>query len=477
MAVDELPIVLDREAEAPLAVQVADALRAAAAGGVLRVGERLSSTRALAARLRVSRSVVAAAYDQLLAEGWLVGRRGSGTYLAAAPNTSAGQPAPAPRPAAPPAARVDLNSGRPCLEVLDRAAWRRAWRAAADRRPDTLPDYPGRPEFRRAVVEHLLRHRGLNAHPDQVLATAGVTAGLHEVAARLPPGAVVAMEEPGYQRAANALLDRGLRVVPAEMDDDGLRVDRLPAGLAAVYCTPAHQFPLGSRLPADRRVALVERARAEGFLVIEDDYDGELRYDVAPLPLLVALGPDVVAHLGTASKLLTPTLGVGWLVAPPALHAGVLAARERSGSRPSPAGQLVFAGLAEYGDLARHLRRLRATLAVRREMVIEAMAGSGAPVLGDAAGAHLRVGLPSAAAERAVVAGADAAGVLVPPLGDYHVGAARVFGVSVGYAGPGTAELRRAVPVVADLVGEAWSGQGVPARATLGARSAERLRR
>jgi GntR family transcriptional regulator/MocR family aminotransferase len=340
---------------------------------------------------------------------------------------------------------------------LDRAAWRRAWRAAADRPPARVVDYAGHPEFRRAVVDHLLRHRGLAARPDQLLATSGTTAGLDEIAATLPPGARVALEEPGYQRAAVTLEARGLRVLPAEMDSDGLRVDRLPSGLSAVYCTPAHQFPLGSRLSAGRRVALVERARAEGFLVLEDDYDGELRYDVAPLPLLAALDPDVVAYLGTSSKLLTPALGVGWLVAPPVLHARLLAARRHAAIRPSPAGQLVFAALAEYGDLARHLRRLRAELTERRQRVVEAIAGTGAPVLGDAAGGHLRVGLPSAPAEQAVIDGAARAGVLVPGLSEYHRGPARVFGVSVGYAGPTRGELEPAVQVVAEMVRRAWA--------------------
>jgi GntR family transcriptional regulator/MocR family aminotransferase len=205
-------------------------------------------------------------------------------------------------------------------------------------------------------------------------------------------------------------------------------------------------------LSAARRVELVERARADGFLVFEDDYDGELRYDVAPLPLLAALGPDVVVHLGTASKLLTPTLGVGWLVAPPALHARVLAARDRGGMRPSPAGQLVFTALADYGDLARHLRRLRAELTERRAWVVRTLAATGAALHGDAAGAHLWVAVASSAAERAVVAGAVEAGVLVQGLREHHRGPAAVFGVSLGYAGPNRADLERAVATVADLV-------------------------
>jgi GntR family transcriptional regulator/MocR family aminotransferase len=461
--VDDLPIVLDRGGPEPLAVQVADALRSAAGSGALRVGDRLSSTRALAARLGVSRTVTAAAYDQLLAEGWLAGQRGSGTFVTAAPAGVRGVrggglgTGPSTEGTAPPPALLDLTAGRPCLAVLDRAAWRRAWRSAADRPPSRGPEPAGRPEFRRAVVDHLLRHRGLAAHPEQLLATSGTTAGLDELAAVLPPGSTVALEEPGYQRAAATLVGRGLRVVPAAVDENGLRVDQLPTGLAAVYCTPAHQFPLGSRLSAGRRVALVERARAEGFVVLEDDYDGELRYDVAPLPLLAALGPDVVAYLGTTSKLLTPALGAGWLVAPPALHAAMLAARERTSIRPSPAGQLVFAALAEYGDLARHLRRLRAELTERRGRVVEALGGTGAPVLGDAAGGHLRIGLPSAAAELAVLAGGEAAGVLIPGLREYHRGPASVFGVSIGYAGPSRTELDTAVGVVAEFVERAWA--------------------
>ncbi|WP_181780487.1 aminotransferase-like domain-containing protein, partial [Pseudonocardia pini] len=309
----------------PLAVQLADGLRAAASGGALRAGDRLPSTRELAAILQVSRTVTAAAYDQLLAEGWVEGRVGAGTFVRGIP------PHPDVRrtPAAPESRGsrtgqgvaedslwVDLRPGVPCTEVIDRAAWRRAWRAAADAEPDLLPRYEGLPEYCGVVAEHLLRHRGLVT--SEVLATGGSTGALAEVARLLPRGGRIAVEQPGYQRAVGAFAAAGLEIVPVAVDEQGLCVDAVPSGVDAVYCTPAHQFPLGARLPAERRIALVERARREGFLVVEDDYDGELRYDVAPLPLLAALGPDVVVHLGTVSKILTPTLGTGWLVAPPA---------------------------------------------------------------------------------------------------------------------------------------------------------------
>ncbi|MEU7814534.1 PLP-dependent aminotransferase family protein [Pseudonocardia sp. NPDC049154] len=443
------PLHLDRAGPEPLAAQLADALRAAAAGGALRAGDRLPSTRELAAVLRVSRTVTAAAYDQLLAEGWVEGRVGAGTFVTAVP---AAGPAPGPEPRTEPAderPRIELRPGTPCTEVLDRAAWRRAWRAAAEPEPDLLPRYAGLPGFRAAVGEHLLRHRGLVARPGEVLATGGSTGATAELARVLPEGARVAVEEPGYRRAADALAAAGLEVVGVPVDDEGLRVEDLPAGLAAVYCTPAHQFPVGGRMPAARRIALVERARAEGLLVIEDDYDGELRYDVAPLPLLAALGPDVVAHVGTASKILTPTLGVGWLVAPPAVRAAVAERRERTGSRPAPAGQRVFAAFATSGDLARHLRRLRRELGERRRLLVEALAG--VSLRGDRAGAHVLVPLPDAATARAVQAAAADRGVGLEVL-ERYAGAGAPGGIVIGYAGSTRAEFAAALPVLAAVL-------------------------
>ena len=441
---------LDRTADRPLAVQLADALRAAVANGGLAAGERLPSSRALATALGVSRTVTSAAYDQLLAEGWAEGRRGSGTYVVGPPARAAVAERPRPAPARPGPDPIDLRPGLPCLAAIDPAAWRRAWRAAADPPADENPDPVGWPPFRAAIVEHLLRHRGLLVDPGQVLATAGSTGAIGELARTLPAGARVGVEEPGYQRAVNALREAGLEPVPAPVDEAGLVVSTLPSGLAAVYCTPAHQYPLGARLSAARRMALVDRARAEGFLVIEDDYDGELRYDVAPLPLLAALGPDVVAHLGTASKLLTPTLGVGWLVAPPAVRDAVLELREHAGVRPARAGQRVLAALAAHGDLARHLRRLRRELARRRAAVLAVLDAAGGSTLGEAAGAHIVVPLPDAATERTVLAAAADRGVRLDGLARHFSGPPDRAGLVLGYAGT---QLDRGLPVVREVLG------------------------
>ncbi|MEI4279362.1 PLP-dependent aminotransferase family protein [Klenkia terrae] len=445
------PVVLDRSARTPLAVQLADGLRSAPA---LRAGDRLPSTRELATLLGVSRTVTAAAYDQLLAEGWLAGRRGVGTFVVGGPAAAPPSRTPVPTPGGP---RVDLRPGSPCTEVLDRAAWRRAWRAAGDRDADPGYDPVGDPAFRTAVVEHLLRHRGLPADPADVLAAGGTSAAVAELAALLPRGSRVGVEDPGYRRAVGALRAAGVEVVPLPVDDDGLVVDRVPPGLAAVYCTPAHQFPLGGRLPAARRTALLDRARAEGFTVWEDDYDGELRYDVAPLPLLAALGPDVVVHLGTASKVVSPTLGLGWVVAPPAVRDRLVQRRSDTGVRPGRSGQRVFAALAGSGDLARHQRRLRRELADRRELVRAAVAVAGGTTTGDAAGAHLVVPLPTRADEQAVVAELAGHGVAVGSLAEQQVRDTRA-GLVVGWAAPARADLPDALAVLSAALSDALSG-------------------
>ncbi|MCT2584795.1 MocR-like pyridoxine biosynthesis transcription factor PdxR [Actinophytocola gossypii] len=458
-----LPVTLDRASVTPLAVQLAEQLRAAAGDGRLRAGDRLPSTRALAGELGVSRTVTAAAYEQLHAEGWIAGRHGSGTYVTTEPPGS-------PRPATRPARRatgdvtaLDLTPGSPWAGGIDRAAWRRAWRAAAHVAPMVRPNRAGLPAYRATVAEHLLRHRGLRVGTlsgqdggDAVLATSGTSHAAAELAnAVLHPGDVVAVEEPGYQRAVGALRAAGLTVVPAPVDAEGLVIDSVPAAARAVYCSPAHQYPLGGRMSAARRVALVERARERGWLVVEDDYDGELRYDVAPLPLLAALAPDVVVHLGTTSKILTPTLGVGWMVAPPRVVSAILAHRDRTGSSPAPAGQLVVVEFARGGDLGRHLRRLRRELSERRSLVVDTLVRGGVRVLGDEAGAHVVVPVSSAEVERDLVRRALGRRLLLDGLARHHVGRATWFGIALGYAACSRDELRDALPVLVELVRDA----------------------
>jgi GntR family transcriptional regulator / MocR family aminotransferase len=218
-----------------------------------------------------------------------------------------------------------------------------------------------------------------------------------------------------------------------------------------VYCTPAHQYPLGGRMAAARRVELVRRARADGFLLIEDDYDGELRYDAAPLPLLAALAPDVVVHLGTTSKTFTATLGAGWMVAPPSVASSVLAHRER-GASPSPAGQRVLVELARHGDLGRHLRKVRRELSARRDLVVNTLRAAEIPTLGDDAGAHVVLPLPSAAQERRVIAEACRRNLRLAGLARDHAGRPSWHGIALGYTGCGRDHLAAALDVLVELI-------------------------
>ncbi|KAA9152978.1 PLP-dependent aminotransferase family protein [Amycolatopsis acidicola] len=457
-----LPVTLDRESSVPLAVQLADALRQAASTGHLRGGDRLPSTRALAERLGVSRTVTAAAYEQLHAEGWIAGRHGSGTYVTTSPPVDRPVHRTIPGEEAEPESVLDLTPGTPWAAGVDKAAWRRAWRAAADAAPLVRAHRAGLPEYRAAIAEHLLRHRGLAVGTDSVLATGGTTAAVVELAGSvLSAGDVVAVEEPGYQRAVQALTAGGMRVVGVPVDEEGLRPDAIPAGARVVYCSPAHQYPMGSRMSAARRVELIERARAENMVVVEDDYDGELRFDVAPLPLLAALAPDVVVHLGTTSKILTPTLGAGWMVAPPAVSSALLAYRERTGTRASPAGQRVLIELARHGDLGRHLRKLRRELSERRALLVAALRAGDVPVIGDEAGAHLVVPFDSAAGERECLAAAATRSILLDGLARHFAGEPSAFGVAIGYAGCSREALRESLDALVGLLREYCAGHPV----------------
>src|SRR6202522_3028647 len=329
-----LPILVDRAAGPSLAAQITAQLRGAVTSGVFVAGERLPSTPDLAVTLGVSRTVVTTACAQLFAEGGLEGRHGAGTFVAdVVPGRPllAAPPGPVPSHQSTPGRQsakrsdrlpemIELQPGIPWAAGIEPDVWRRAWRQAGTRPPSSWPDTHGLPELRGELAAYLRRSRALNITPEHVLVTRGVANGLATVAAALvSAGDKVGVEEPGFPSAREVLRRIGAQVVPCPVDEHGIIPDALPADLRLLYTTPAHQYPLGGRLPIARRQALTAWARSTGAVIIEDDYDGEFRYDVAPLPALYSLAPDVVVYLGTASKMLTPVMGIGWLTAPPDL--------------------------------------------------------------------------------------------------------------------------------------------------------------
>jgi GntR family transcriptional regulator/MocR family aminotransferase len=434
-----VPLVLDRSAPAPLSSQVAGQIREALVRGALPVGARLPSTRALAADLAVSRSVTEHAFDQLAAEGWLETRRGSGTYVAAGTRTLVRhRPVPAPRQES---GLLRLDTGTPWIDPRHRAAWRRAWRdVSAATSPAAYDDPAGLQTLRVELAAHLARTRGLVCDPDEILVTTGTIGGLGQVLAALPAGAI-AHEDPGYRAAAEAIRASGRRIrdLPASEPVTDL------TGAAGVYVTPAHQHPLGPVMPGSARLSLLAAAQHAGAVVIEDDYDSEFRYDVAPVPALAALDRDRVAYLGTTSKTVAPSMRLGWLVAPPALHRAILERREITHDVPAWPVQRAFVSLLRDGYVDQVVRSARRTYAARARRVTDALSPLAAPIL-PVAGMYATVPMPEAQVVR-VHAAASEAGFDVPLLRDY-CRTARLSGVIIGFGGCSDDELDRALAAV-----------------------------
>lgn len=347
---------------------------------------------------------------------------------------------------------IDLRPGIPWVPGIDPAAWRRAWRRAARVTPSRWPDPAGLPALRSALCGYLRRSRGLDCAPDQILVTRGVANGLSLLATMLlQPGDPAGIEEPGYPVGRAILARSGARVVPCRVDSRGLVVRDLPADLRMVYATPSHQYPLGGRLPVPRRQRLVAWARRAGALVVEDDYDSEFRYDVAPLPALYGFDPEVVAYLGTTSKTLTPVLGIGWLVARPDLVASLARTRESVGDRTGEAAQHAMLALIETGDLERHIRRMRREYARRRDAIVSILGDPAVPgrLLGDTAGLHVVLELDDRG-EDEVASAAAARGVAAWTLRRYSGGPATTQGLVLGY---GSVSLRQVVTAATILRG------------------------
>jgi GntR family transcriptional regulator/MocR family aminotransferase len=344
---------------------------------------------------------------------------------------------------------IELRPGIPWAAGIDRAAWRRAWRSAGAGPPLAVAQPQGDPALRAALTGYLRRGRGFRCLPEQVLITRGVASGLGLIAAALlRPGDMVGVEEPGYPAARAVFAAHGARVVPCPVDADGLVVDALPAGLRLIYTTPAHQYPLGGRLGVPRRHALIAWARAAGALIVEDDYDGEFRYDVAPLPALVGLDRDVVVYLGTTTKILTPELRIGWLVARPDLVARLAGVAAGMGEWAGGPAQRAVLALMAAGDLDQHIRRMRHEYARRRAAMTGALTGSAAgALLGDEAGMHLV--LRTRRDAEAIATDAQAHGVAVVTLARYFAGPVTTNGLVLGYGGATAGEITRACQVLA----------------------------
>jgi GntR family transcriptional regulator/MocR family aminotransferase len=447
-----IAVLLDRSSPTPLPLQLASQIRSLILEGVLTPGGRLPSTRALAGELEVARGVVEQGFDQLTAEGWLVGRPGAGTFVAAGAATRYRR---GERVAATKARRagslpsaISLSAGTPWVDPRQEAGWRRAWRSVgASRPPRSYPDPAGLPELRAAIAEHVGRHRGLSCSQDEVLIVSGTTHGLSLLLGVIGDGAV-ALEDPGYRAAAATVRASGRDLVDVPVDAEGVDVSflaRVSDDVRAVYVSPAHQHPLGMTMSGPRRFSLLEEAGRRDCLVIEDDYDSEFRYDVAPLPAMAPLDRERVVYLGTVSKTISPGLRLGWLVTSACRVEQMSRRREARHDHPSWPAQVAVRSMLEEGHVDRLVRSARRVYSRRSELVRRRLSGFGEMVPG-AAGMYLTLALSSKAAA-AVTADALRQGVDVPRLRDYCRTATR-DGLVIGFGGPSDDELDIALKVL-----------------------------
>jgi GntR family transcriptional regulator/MocR family aminotransferase len=407
--------------------QLCDAIR----DGRLTAGERLPSTRELAADLRVARGTVTSVYDRLIAEGYLVSRRGSGTFVSDAvagadrPGRAARAGAVRPKPIwdrlpdpiddGPPVP-YDLSVGGPDPELFPLPVWRRmvsqALRPALIRH--SIYDSGGHPDLQAGIARYLGLSRSVQASAADVLLTNGAQQAL-DLCSRVlvEPGDVVAVEDPGYSAAAWLFASHRAELVGVGVDQEGLIVDELPDAAKIIYVTPSHQFPTGAVMSLARRLALLDWAATHNAVIIEDDYDSEFRYADRPLEPLQSLDRDGrVIYVGSFSKIMLPLLRVGYLIAPAALQPALRRAKGLADWQGDRVTQTALARFLDEGLLAQHLRRSLRIYRQRRDLLLAGVDPlPGLSVLPSAAGLHicLRFTDPTVddhlVAQRAAVAG------------------------------------------------------------------------
>src|SRR5258707_3958065 len=470
----DLPLTVDRAVPISIYQQLCEQFRRAILDGRVSSGTRLPSTRTLAQTLGVSRTVTSSAYDELFAEGYLEGRHGSGTYvrkdLPPLPRLTAPAPNAPPRwrRKASPLAReepippqaIAFRLGIPSISSLPPRIWREAWGTVTARLPpNSYGPTNGDPALRAELAAYLGRSRGLACTSEDILITAGATHALDLIVrATLSVGDYVGVDAPGDPSAQQIVLALEGRILPVPVDDDGMQVERLPHGLAApllVYTTPSHQYPLGTRLAIYRRRELLTWAQANDSLLIEDDYDSEFRFDTSPLPALASLDEaGRVAYIGTFSKVLTPALRVGYLLAPPLLRERIGQIKHLTDEHVSwPVKQLLVPFLSR-GHRTLHVRRMRPQYAEKRHIVAQTLAPIAhlARLRGLEAGLHTYLELGASVSATLVVQLAQKRNVIVTPLDAYYLGAPDRSGLLLGYGGLEIPDIIRGVTVLTEII-------------------------
>ena len=443
----DLVITLKGASSQPLHQQLYQELRSSILSGRLAAGQRIPSTRALAKSLGLSRSTVTQSYEQLISEGYLQATVGSGTAvspqlpddLVQAPvvkvaRMTLARPHESVRlsqygsnlakwvhPSVETEPLFNFKYGRPALDHFPLEVWRRLLlRQYRSAQPDVLDyagDGKGYAPLRAAIARYLTSARAVNCRPDQILIVNGSQQALQLTAqVLLDAGDIVAVEEPGYGGAKQAFVAHGARLHPVEVDEAGIRLDKLPRKRARlVYVTPSHQFPTGAVLPLSRRLELLAWAEKKQVSVVEDDYDSEFRYSSRPIPSLQGLAQhENVIYIGTFSKVLFPSLRIGYLVAPQQMVNTFETAKWMMDRHTPIFEQRALADFIDEGHFERHLRRMRALYDRRRQKLVTCLRThfrDRVDILGENSGMHLMIRLRTRWSSEEVERRAFAAGV------------------------------------------------------------------
>jgi GntR family transcriptional regulator/MocR family aminotransferase len=387
-----------------------NALRDAVRSGQLATGTVLPPSRQLAGDLGLARNTVAEAYADLVAEGWLASRQGAGTWVVNTRDTLAPN-----RPRGTPGQPIhNLMPGSPDVAAFPRTAWLASTRRALTAAPTEAlraGDPRGRPELREALAEYLGRVRGVRASPDSIVICAGTRHAVELLARVFGKRGPIAVEAYGLFIFRDAIAALGVPTTPIGIDEHGARIEELDrVDAAAALLTPAHFFPHGVPLHPARRTAVIEWARRTRRYVLEDDYDGEFRYDRQPVGAVQGLDPQRVAYLGSASKSLSPVLRLGWMALPDDLVEPVLAAAGGEQYYVNAIDQLTMADFIAKGQYDKHIRRMRNTYRKRRDELVRRLSTFDVRICGMSAGLHLLLLLPDGT-EHAVLRRAGEAGI------------------------------------------------------------------
>lgn len=426
-------IPIDRSSAIPLNRQVYQQIREKILSGELQAGVRLASTRKLSTELNVSRNVILEAYDQLLAEGFLVAQRGSGTFVAEGASLTRTDPSHEIQ-------KVDhkyvengiinFRSGIPALDLFPRKTWAKLSHQLWNESESTNLGYDlpeGRLELRQTLAYYLKRTRGVHCHPEQIIITSGATQAMTLVSRLLlSPNDIAIMEDPITNDIQTIFTSSGATIYPIPVDEDGMKTALLPENIVPkfIFLTPSHQFPLGGTLPIQRRIQLVQYARNQHCYLIEDDYDSEFRYEGLPISSLQGLDPEHVLYIGSFSKILSPALRIGYIVLPTHLIEKCRQLKWFTDLHTPSLEQLILARFINEGYLERHIGKMKKFYKRQRDFLIQCLHKAfsiNIKILGYSTGMHLVAEFKDIHFSQEILLKIEQFGVKVYPVEDHTI--------------------------------------------------------